>query len=177
MHLPAHVIVNVRRLRSLATLALVLMPALFLLYWLSPQSLGFVAPTVPGGVAWGSLSAGQQWMARLLSLIPLAVAAWAVWRLRTLLDCYARGEIFSLAAIGHVASVGKAWLVWVGVNMVLEPITSVLMTWHLPQGERMLAVRLDSDALIAALLGSTLWVMSWVMKAGRRAVRENEQFI
>ncbi len=177
MQLPAPVIVSVRRLRALASLALVLMPLLFLLYWLAPQSLGFVAPTVPGGVAWASLSPEQQWTARLLSLVPLSVAAWAVWRLRALLDCYARGEIFSLAAIGHVAGVGKAWLIWVGVNVVLEPVTSVLMTWHLPAGQRMFAVRLDSDALIAALLGSTLWIMSWVMKAGRRAVRENEQFV
>lgn len=72
---------------------------------------------------------------------------------------------------------GRAWLAWVLLRLALEPVQSLLLTWDLGPGARLVTVSVDGDALIAALLGTRPMVIATALQMGRRAVMENNRFV
>lgn len=165
------------RLRAVASLTLALMPILFIAYWYAPGAFGSLAPDLPPGMAWDGLTAPKQWIVRGLAALPFVAAMYAVLRVRTLFDRYAAGDMYSREAISHVAGLGRAWLAWVLLRLALEPVQSLLLTWDLGPGARLVTVSVDGDALIAALLGTLLMVIATALQMGRRAVMENNRFV
>lgn len=175
--LPLRIVQMVRALRIVVSATLLLIPLQFLLYWSNPEFLGFADRDLPAGAVWSQLDATRQWGVISMSALPQLVAWWAFWSLWRLLDCYARGQVFAVAPIRHMAGIGRAWMLWVVLNIAMDMAISAWVTWDRPTGQRSIEIELGGDALIAFLLGATLWVMSWVMNAAQQAVQENEQFV
>ena len=167
-----------RRLRSVITIALALVLAYPIVLWgsfnwlMAMVDLEVLPVDVRLPVPVTGLLLGLIWSAG-----PVLAIAWGLVNLRRLLGEYERGRIFQPAAIACIRRIGQACLAFVAARLLFDPLASVAVTLHNPEGQRQLAISSDSLDLSALLLGCVVLLIARVMQEGQRLQEENAQIV
>ncbi|MTI42066.1 Protein of unknown function (DUF2975) [Roseibium hamelinense] len=113
----------------------------------------------------------------LVESVLFALLAGAAWELRLLFARFQRTDYFSAKTLGHVFLFG-VWLISYAVMDILsDPILSVLATLDRPEGQRTLEVSLDGGEIFFAILGALMLVFGAVLREAANLDDENRRFV
>jgi len=106
-----------------------------------------------------------------------AFTVWALWSLRTLFRRYARGEVFSPAALKALNDVAIALFASVIVGFGVRAPISLLLTWPQGPGHRALLLEFGSDDVATLFIAATVLLIARVMNEASRLAEENAKFV
>lgn len=112
-----------------------------------------------------------------LSLIPLAIALFALVNLRRLFSFYAAGVYFTPATVRCFTNMAWTLVAATPAGILTGAALSVALSYDNPAGQRELAISLSSAQLTMLLTGIVLLVISWVMADAVRLQEENAAFV
>ena len=115
--------------------------------------------------------------ALVVDLIPTALVAWALIELYRLFQHYARGEVFSVAAIGNLNRVAALMFWQVLASFVAQAPISYLLSLYRPAGHREVSLGLGSNDLAFLFMAGVVLVIARVMAEARRVADENASFV
>lgn len=127
-------------------------------------------PDMPTSFAW-------QAAAFLVNDIPNFLMAAAYAFLIHLMLLYARGEVFSAAALWHLNAIAACFLASVLTGFVLSPLATLVQSWPLGAGHRIIRVSLGTKDLISLFQAAIVFVIAQVMKHAHRLADENARFV
>jgi hypothetical protein len=116
-------------------------------------------------------------LACLVSLLQVMVIWFALYQLVKLFRNYERGDIFSLANVGHYRKLGYTVFAWVFANKLVEALMSVVLTFQNPAGQRQLVISLGSTDLIGFAIGGLIILIAWIMNEGHKLNEEQALII
>ncbi len=115
--------------------------------------------------------------ALVVDLIPTALVAWALIELYRLFQHYARGEVFSMAALSHLNRVAALMFWQVLVSFLCEAPISYILSFYRGPGHREISLTLGSNDLAFLFMAGVVLVIARVMAEARRMADENESFV
>lgn len=119
----------------------------------------------------------QRVLHEVIYLVPLALAMMALWHSQRCLKAFSRGRVFAEEVVYGLRAVSG----WVAVGAVVDELLGVLLpvllSWHLPDGERMLAWSFGGKMPLVFVFAGLVWVMAEVIAQGQRLERENREFV
>jgi hypothetical protein len=107
----------------------------------------------------------------------IAVAIHALLALRRMFDLFAQGRVMDREAAGHLRRAGIALVVLTIMKTLMRTVAILLLTLGNPEGQRQLAIGLDSDQLFAFLLAGILLVVGHALVLGADIADENRSFV
>lgn len=110
----------------------------------------------------------------VVSLLQLAVFLYATATLLRLFRLYEQGRIFDDENVRCFSLLSRSLICWCVMGVLVDPLQSIALTLHHPEGQRMLSLGLSSDDLSFLLVGGILAVISWVMEEARKIKEEQE---
>ena len=110
-------------------------------------------------------------------MIPSLVMAYGLYRLRKMFVAFARDVIFNPEPILHLKAFGIALLAQTLIKPVTGALTSVLATFHRPEGERVLSIGLSNAEASTLFLGGLIIVIAWVLGEAVRIDAENRSIV
>ena len=113
----------------------------------------------------------------LLSSVPLLALSIGLYHLRALFHGYGRKEYFSAAAAHHLGVVGRSVALWVGLNLVCEPLLSMWMTLRAPAGHHSVTLGFGSSDLVALFLAACITVIARILRQASEVNAENQSFV
>lgn len=173
-----------RMLRGLCFLAFVGLPAGLASMWFfaGEAFLRSGAPVqylVPHGVGFdaGRLDPTLRLLGFAVSMVPGALAMWALWNLATLFGCFSRLEFFTARSVRCFRLFATAVLLTGLARPLASGLMSVVTTLGNAPGNRYLAFTMGDSELTAMFLGVVLLVVARVMEQGQKISEENQQFV
>ncbi len=115
--------------------------------------------------------------ALVVDLIPTALVVWALIELYRLFQHYAKGEVFSRAALGHLNRVAALMFWQVLVSFIAQAPISYLLSLYRPAGHREISLGLGSNDFAFLFMAGVVLVIARVMAEARRMADENESFV
>ncbi len=91
-----------------------------------------------------TLSVPLQWLGFLAALPVILSLIYGLVNIDRLFRYYQQGIIFSYQQVRLFKHIAKALLLWVVTSMLYESAKSVVFTWQIPPGERLLTVGFGS---------------------------------
>lgn len=127
-----------------------------------------VAPVLSTGIVRGMLA--------------VTAAAIVVWlyilnHMRLLFQCFASGHVLTDVVARHIRRVGWGLLGLSVLQVLLVPITSLLLTWDNPDGQHSVSIALNSDMIGFALAAGLMIVIGWAMREAAAVRAENQAFV
>lgn len=164
-------------LRVVCWLGIAFLPALEIAVWLNPEWLKASDAFADLGVSFAELSLLRRTGALAISIIPVMILVYGLWRLTKLFSAYAMGRIFDSVSAGHL----KAFSICVLVNGIVKIATATALTAYLTfdraEGERFVSITVGDQEVGVLLMGGLLLVIAWVLGEGARMAEENRQFV
>lgn len=128
-------------------------------------------------IQWDSVAVWQWYLLWALTALYTSIGLIGLFFLRRAFAGFARGELFNLGNSKDL----RRFAILLFVHALATPIhfalTSVLLSFHHPAGERMLAIFFGSNELTAVGAGLVLWVMSNLLVEGSKLQNENRLFV
>jgi hypothetical protein len=167
-----------RWVRVLTVAGAVTLPLGTLWVWASPDRVAhFVAGNLGLNAAALHLTPSTSWLGALVNLLPVAVGWFALLQIWRLFGGYMQGEFFTPVTTQRLRRLAMALLAVALAQVVARSATGVVLTLHLPPGQRQLIVGFSSHDYVLLLFGLLLWAIAHVMVEATRLAHENEQFI
>ncbi|MGE0624197.1 MAG: DUF2975 domain-containing protein [Pseudomonadales bacterium] len=134
---------------------------------------------VPHGVGFepGTLSPTLRLLGFGVSMIPGALAMFALWQLARLFGCFSRLQFFTADSVRSFGLFGLAVMLTGLARPLSSGLMSVVTTMTNSPGNRYLSITAGDSELTALFLGTVLLVIAWVMEQGQRISEENQQII
>ncbi|XZG69717.1 DUF2975 domain-containing protein [Chitinibacteraceae bacterium HSL-7] len=171
-------------LAMLCSVCAALLALIHTIFWFSPSFRAFWQPGlgmllsermagyIPNDP--GTLTVIGGW---LLAAIPLAALLIGLIQLRRLFAHYGAGAYFAPEAARSLALAGRALLAWVLLDMLMQPLLSVWLTYGNPVGQRVISIGFDGAMLAALLLAAIIAAVAEVLRQASELALENEQFV
>ncbi|MDP2570720.1 DUF2975 domain-containing protein [Vibrio penaeicida] len=174
-----------RRVRILFQCLFALTPALVCYYWLTVDtsydfltSMGIIEMSFKANDFTSQpLALSTRLFAMVASLLLCSIIMYALTLLIRLFKNYERDEIFSLENANYYQKLGYSLFYWVGGSVIYGAVTSVILSFNNPPGERVLAVTFQGLDLLTLMFGFIVVIISWVMKEGHALADENRHTI
>lgn len=173
-----------RRLRALCVFGALAIPTLLAAMWffgsedflLSGEPVQYL---VPHGVAFepGLLSPVLRLLGFCVSMIPGAIAVWALLHLANLFGCFSRLQFFTTDTARSFRQFALAVLLTGLARPIAGGLMSLVTTMGNTPGNRFVSLTAGDSEMTAVFLGVVLLVVAWVMEQGQRIVEENEQIV
>lgn len=164
--------------RVLTVAGAVTLPLGTLWVWSSPDRVAhFVAGNLGLNAAGLHLTPSTSWLGALVNLLPVAAGWFALLQIWRLFGGYMRGEFFTPDATQRLRRLAMALLAVAFAQVVARTATGLVLTLHLPPGQRQLIVGFSSHDYVLLLFGLLLWAIAHVMVEATRLAHENEQFV
>jgi Protein of unknown function (DUF2975) len=128
-------------------------------------------------LAGGPLSPVQRVIGMAASLAPTAMLCLAFWHLRALFGQYAQGAVFSVEAVRRLSGFGWAIALFAPAELLTHPVLSVAVTMFNPPGHREIMIGVETEDLVALLLGGAVIVIAWVMGEARRLELDHSEIV
>lgn len=134
---------------------------------------------VPHGVGFeaGLLDPSLRLLGFVISMIPGALAMWALWHLAKLFGCFARLQFFTADTVRSFRVFAMAVLLTGLARPLAGGLMSFVTTVGNSPGNRYLSLTAGDSEMTAIFLGFVLLVVAWVMEQGQRIAEENEQIV
>jgi Protein of unknown function (DUF2975) len=165
-----------RWLRWVIWIALGLLVALHLLMWLtgSPQLL---AEGFGGNVIIRVETDAARIVGMAVTLPATLLMAYGLYRLARMLGCFERGEIFSLASVGHLRAFGMATVLSSVASLLESPLLGVLLGSTASASEHRLQVVIRSADLWTLMIGALMFVIGEMMVEAQRIAADNAAIV
>ncbi len=172
---------KMKRLSFFARITTVFWFLLFVILYVH-QWWGNYLPTIQrlfgadGAIFW-SLPFGQRFFGSIGGLCSIWIMFMVIKYLNKFLTNCKNGIIFdttSFRALHKMVRWLVAYALWVPINTTLE---SVIKTWHLPQGQRLLTISAGSEDLLRLIGIFFLSLVVLILKEGVMIKKENETVI
>ncbi|ALS98353.1 DUF2975 domain-containing protein [Lacimicrobium alkaliphilum] len=128
-------------------------------------------------IQWQTVSDTQWYSLWLLTLIYIGIGLAGLYFLRRAFANFAKGELFNHSNSRDL----RLFAIMLFVQALTKPLhftlSSVLLSFNHPAGEKMLSVSLGSGEIKVIALAMILWVMSDLLVRGSQLENENKQFI
>ncbi|MEK8048861.1 DUF2975 domain-containing protein [Ideonella sp. DXS22W] len=170
---------RVGTVRALVLLGAVAAPLLTLVLWTSDDWLRAVAPQLTGLAADTRFTIDDRaraWGAAA-SLPVLALVLWTLWRLWQLFGEYARGQVFSRAALGHLRGFARGLLALGLAGPLLRTAVALALTVGNPPGQKLLVLSIDLSDYAQMLVGAVLLTIAAVMDHAAALAEDNAGFV
>lgn len=141
---------------------------------------GYIAQAVPAqldGVEWVDLAGWQKALMHLLGSVAPLLLLYGLWQVRAFFELYRTGDLFPAGAGLHIKRFGQA-LVGVAIaQIVAGAAISAVLTAHLPDGQRMLAVNLSSTNLATLVIAALIMMMGRLLDEAFTVAEENRSIV
>jgi len=119
----------------------------------------------------------QRAVCAAVGLAPALAYSAALLALYGCLRSFAAGDYFGQRSVqGLQGFAGRSFGAG-AVSLIVQPICSVVLSWHFGPGHRQLAVGVSSEQIGMLLLAGVVWAIAGVMAEARRLADENAQFV
>ncbi len=125
----------------------------------------------------GNLVSGQVVGALALGLINPLILLFTLNQMRKLFAAYTRGEVLTDHCAWLIQRIGKGFLALAIATFLIRPMQILLLTMALPQGQRSIAIGLNSEMIFFAISGGLIIVIGWAMREASAAAEENRAFV
>lgn len=113
------------------------------------------------------------WLGLLASVVPIAIHFLLCFNVVRLLRHWKAGEIFSEETTRLFSRIGFFYLINAFVNIIMETLTTLIMTLGNSPGHRTLSLGLDSTDLSNLGIAGFLYVLTFVMKQAYQLQQES----
>jgi hypothetical protein len=157
----------------------ILIPVMFAYIFLEPDRTQWLMYDVNhlGAALNGTIPTQYRMMALGCAMIPAAFNMWALWSLRVLFLLYAKGEVFSPAALRALNYVAIALFAGVIVSFLAEAPISAALSWVNGPHHRRISLSFGSDDVATLFMAGVVLVIARVMGEARRIADENAKFV
>lgn len=128
-------------------------------------------------IQWQSVTTAQWYGLWLLTVLYLAVGLWGIYFLWRAFANFAKGELFN----EHNSRNLRLFSIFLLAQAIAKPLhlalSSVLLSWNHPAGQKMLSISVGSAEVKVIALAMILWVMSDLLVKASTLDNENKQFI
>lgn len=157
---------------------LILAPAAFFFFLIDIEAFAALAKRTLGlPIQWRSVTTGQWYGLWLLTALYLSVGLSGLVFLRRAFVGFARGELFTRNNSRDL----RRFSIFLFAQALAKPLhlalSSVLLSWNHPAGQKMLSISLGSSEIKVIALAMILWVMSDLLVKASALEHENKQFI
>lgn len=147
------------------------------LLWLDRSALERGAATLlPAGTLF-ELTATALVGGFVLAHLVMALLIYALWQAHRLFAAFASGVIFVAATGARLFRIGFAFTLVLPVQLLASGMTSLLLTWGNPAGERAFALSVDPAHAMLAAAGLLILTVGWVMAEAARIADDNAQIV
>lgn len=160
-----------------ATLGAFAFPAMLTLVVLHPSPIGFLDVRMEIPALTAHVPAAYRYGAFATSLVPAGFTFWAWWSLRRLMLLYAKGDVFTQAALHQLHNIALALLCSVIAGVLLGGVSSLVLSWPQGDGHRALSFSFGTDNAADLFKAAAVYVIALVMNDARRLAEENANFI
>lgn len=161
---------------SLAILIAAPLMALFFLFNLTAFA-DLSRSSLPLPIQWQTVTDVQMYGLWLLSVIYGSIGLGGLYFLRRAFIKLSRGELFNQNNSRDL----RMFSLFLFAQSLAKPLqlalSSVLLSWHHPAGQRMLSITLGSDEIKVIALAMILWVLSDLLVKASALDNENRQFV
>ncbi len=165
-------------LKHVITLSLILLPTLFAALWWQFDWLAANAPELNRlAVDAQSVGPGRRVLGFLISMLPVSLLLYGLWRLREAFERFSQGEFFTYETITCIRSFALMVMLQSLMRPVATTLLSVLLTMSNPPGQRTLAISIGSGELEMLFVGAVFFAVAHLMVEGRRLADDNAQII
>lgn len=160
-------------LHGLTIAALIVIP-IFAVGFLVLLSAGFLTTILPDEI----LATGVfLWAGIAVGFIPVLALLWVLNALRQLFERYRDGDVLTQPSAALILKAGKG-LIWLaGLNIAVQPVTSVLLSWQAPPGQRALSVGIGQAEIGFVFAAGLLTLIGWALTEAARQADENKGFV
>ena len=128
-------------------------------------------------IQWQTVTQVQWQLLWLLSVIYVAIGLVGLYFLRRAFSHFARGELFNPSNSQDL----RMFSILLFIQALSKPLhlalSSVLLSWNHPAGQKMLSLSLGTNELKTIALAAILLVMSELLVQGSKLENENKLFI
>ena len=155
---------------------------IFLLLTLStmPELLGVqdeVMDFGESGRKFSELPANQRWMLAIFVSLSILTFLISLDYMRKIFAAFQKGDYFTSKTLTSMIWCG-IWFVIFGVmDFLEEPVSSVLTTMDLGEGEKQFEIALEGGEIFFIIFGVMFITLGWVMREAASLHEENQQFI
>lgn len=104
----------------------------------------------------------------------VAAACWSTWQLAS---GFLKGRIFTLDATIWLRRIGTFGIIAEICDILFRPVMSVVVSAHMPQGQRHIGIALNQNDLAFLMFLTALVALAHVFKKAAEIAAENEEII
>lgn len=166
-----------RFMQHLCTFLIWVLPLSVVLMWFVFDDFlfGVVRETV--SVKVDSFSFMTRLLGCLVNLIPVGLLAYGLSKLRRLFSLYQARQIFGQENTQALLSFARMLFAYAITKPITSAITSVIVTFNNPPGERQLAISLSSNDLGVFFISGVFFIIAWVMAEAHKLAQDNAQIV
>lgn len=112
-----------------------------------------------------------------LGLPALGLILWSLWNAFWLFRAYRAGDIVTVGIGRSIRRMGIALLAFPFATTVTNLLSTMVISWNNPEGQRQVVLSVSSESMIMAITGAILVMVGWSMVEAARIVDENRQFV
>jgi len=110
-------------------------------------------------------------------MVPAAVMAFGLWNLRQLFAGFGAGRIFTLENTRALRIFAWSAMAVIVVQFFTDGLLTVVLTLNNPPGQRVLALSLSTEQIIALFVGAVFVVIARVLEEGRKLADDNASIL
>ncbi len=112
-----------------------------------------------------------------VTMAPVGTLIFGLWNLRKLLVGFGAGHIFTLDNTHHLKVFAWSVLLVIVLQFFTDGLLSVVLTLNNPPGQRILALGVSSDQVVAFFFGAVFVLIAKVLDEGRKLADENASIL
>lgn len=128
-------------------------------------------------IQWETVTTGQWWGLWVVTALHLGVGVCSLFFLRRAFVNFSRGEFFNQSNSRDLRMFAVLLFVQAFTRPLHTALSSVLLSWNHPPGQKMLAVSFGSGEVQTIILAVILWVICDLLVRGGELEQENKQFV
>jgi hypothetical protein len=160
-----------------ATIALLLLSGAVVFMLASPSAVGEAIRTHLHNTDWAELAAWQRWSAKAVSVIPALLFAAALWQVRKFAGLYMAGDPFPAGAGAHIKKFGYLLLALAVAQILTGIALSVLLSIHMPAGQRMLAIGISSTNVATLVIAALVMMIARLLDEAFSVAEDNRSIV
>ncbi|WP_050930663.1 hypothetical protein [Aestuariivita boseongensis] len=164
---------------SYATLLLISILVISALVFLIMPDLArsFLLGSLPAGAPETAVTGPILYGVQAAAWVVLGVNLFVLWHIYCLSSLYAMRETLSDRCGHHVRRIGLGLILFPVVTTAYGALSSVLLSWHNPPGERELVLAINVQGLGFAIGGALLLLIGTTIRHATAIAEENRSFV
>jgi hypothetical protein len=110
-------------------------------------------------------------------MVPIAIMMFGLWNLRRLFAGFGAGRVFTLENTRFLRMFAWSVMAVIVVQFFANGLLAVVLTLNNPPGQRVLALSLSTEHIIAIFVGFVFVVIARVLEEGRKLADDNASIL